>query len=470
MDLHEASMPAAPAWLSAVRAGRGPIYLAIANALAGAVGRGEVQPGERLPPHRALAAALGVDLTTVTRAYAEARRRGLLDAAVGRGTFVRTDVALPDAGAPPTIVDMSMNLPPQPSDPPLRDLLRDGIGRLLRHEDTATLMAYRTGAGTLQDRAAGAAWLRPVLGPISPGRVLVCPGAQSAMHAILATLSRPGDALVTESLAYPGLRALAAHMGLTLLGAPMDAEGLLPDALDAICRDRAPRAIVCTPTHQNPTTATMGAARREAVAAVARRHNIVLIEDDAYGLLPADQPRALSAYAPERSFYVATTAKTLSPGLRTAFLVAPPGAHANQIMTALRAATMMASPLLTGLVCLWIRDGTALSILGAIRAEAIARQRLAASILPAAFAARPDSLHCWLELPSHWRQAEFVAYVRTRGVALVASDSFSISGLPPNAVRVALGVAPDQDRLTEALIDVRDALQAPMPAQFDDVI
>ncbi len=470
MDLHEPPMPGAPAWLSAVRAGRGPIYLAIANALAGAVGRGEVQPGERLPPHRTLAAALGVDLTTVTRAYGEARRRGLLDAAVGRGTFVRTDVALPDAGAPPTIVDMSMNLPPQPSDPPLRDLLRDGIGRLLRHEDTATLMAYRTGAGTPQDRAAGAAWLRPVLGPISPGRVLVCPGAQSAMHAILATLTRPGDALVTESLAYPGLRALAAHMGLTLFGAPMDAEGLLPDALDAICRDRAPRAIVCTPTHQNPTTATMGAARREAVAAVARRHNLVLIEDDAYGLLPADPLRALSTYAPERSFYVATTAKTLSPGLRTAFLVAPPGAHANQIMTALRAATMMASPLLTGLVCLWIRDGTALSILGAIRAEAIARQRLAASILPAGFASRPDSLHCWLDLPSHWRQAEFVAYVRTRGVALVASDSFSISGLPPNAVRVALGVAPDQDRLTEALIDVRDAMQSPMPAQFADVI
>lgn len=463
-------MPAAPAWLNTVRAGRGPIYLAIANALAGAVGRGEVQPGERLPPHRTLAAALGVDLTTVTRAYAEARRRGLLDAAVGRGTFVRTDVALPDAGVPPTIVDMSMNLPPQPSDPPLRDLLRDGIGRLLRHEDTATLMAYRTGAGTPQDRAAGAAWLRPVLGPVSPARVLVCPGAQSAMHAVLATLTRPGDTLVTEALAYPGLRALAAHMGLTLLGTPMDGEGMLPDALDAICRDRTPRAIVCTPTHQNPTTATMGAARREAVAGVARRHNLVLIEDDAYGLLAADPPRALSAYAPERSFYVATTAKTLSPGLRTAFLVAPPGAYATQIMTALRAATMMASPLLTGLVCLWIRDGTASAILGAIRAEAIARQRLAASILPPGFASRPDSLHCWLELPAHWRQSEFVAYVRTRGVALVASDSFSISGLPPNAVRVALGVAPDQDRLTEALGDVRDAMLAAMPAQFQDVI
>jgi DNA-binding transcriptional MocR family regulator len=290
------------------------------------------------------------------------------------------------------------------------------------------------------------------------------------MHAILATLTRPGDGVVTEALAYPGLRALAAHMGLTLLGAPMDSEGLLPDMLDAICRDRAPRAIYCTPTHQNPTTATMSASRREAIAAVVRRHQLVLIEDDAYGLLPADPQRALSAYAPERSFYVATTAKTLSPGLRTAFLVAPPGAHASQVMTALRAATMMASPLLTSLVCLWIREGTALAILGAIRAEARARQLLAASILPATYRARPESLHCWLELPPHWRQAEFVAYVRTRGVALVASDSFSISGLPPNGVRVALGVAQDRDRLAEALADVRDAMLAPMPAQFQDIV
>jgi len=462
--------PDVPSWADHVRGARGPIYLAIANALTGAVGRGEIQPGERLPPHRSLAASLGVDLTTVTRAYAEARRRGLLDGAVGRGTFVRADVKPPGEAAAGTLVDMSMILPPQPVHPCLRDLLREGVAKLLRHEDAATLMAYRTGAGTMQDRLAGAAWLRPVLGAVSPQRVLLCPGAQSAVQAILATLTRPGDTVMTESLAYPGLRALAAHAELKLVGAPMDEEGLVPDALDALCRARKPAAIYCTPTMQNPSTATMSAGRREAIAGIARRHETVLIEDDAYGLLAADPMRGIAATAPERCFHVATTAKTLSPGLRTAYLVVPPGPHADRVTTALRAAVMMASPLLTSLVTMWVRDGTAGAILAGIRREAQSRQAMARAILPPCFEAHPDGLHCWLHLPPQWRQGAFTAYVRARGVALVASDAFQVSGLPPNAVRLALGVASDGDVLREALGDISDALLAPMPAEFSGII
>jgi DNA-binding transcriptional MocR family regulator len=447
----------------------GPVYLTIANALAGAIGRGELQPGERLPPHRALASALGVDLTTVTRGYAEAQRRGLLESATGRGTYVRRDLS---AGARTGVVDMSMNLPPLPAEPDLREALRDGIARLLRHEDLATLMAYRTGAGTVQDRAAAAAWLAPnFLGDVSPGRVLVCPGAQCAVHAVLSTLAHPGDAVVTEMLAYPGLRAVATQLGLTLLGAPVDEQGLVPDALDAICRDRRPRAIYCTPTIQNPTTATMTPGRRTAIAEVVQRHGVALIEDDAYGLLPETPPPAIATLVPAQSYYVATTAKCLSPGLRTAFLVVPPGQHAQRVTQALRAVMMMASPLLLGLVTLWIREGTALAIRDGIRREARARQAIARAILPdGLYAADPEGLHVWLRLPPHWGQAEFVAYVRDRGLALVPSDAFHLTGRAPHAVRIALGAAPDHERLREALVSITESLQQPMPAFFADVV
>ncbi len=458
------------AWTPEIGRAQGPLYLAIANALAGAIGRGELQPGERLPPHRALASALGVDLTTVTRAYTEARRRGLLDAATGRGTFVRRDVA-PPAGARPTVVDMSMNLPPLPAEPDLREMLRDGVARLLRHEDVATLMAYRTGAGTAQDRAAGAAWLAPNLGAVPPGRVLVCPGAQSAIHAVLTTIAQPGDGVVTEALAYPGLRAVAAHLGLTVLGVPLDSEGMIPEALDAICRERRPRAIYCTPTIQNPTTCTMSDSRRAAIAAVAERHGIAVIEDDAYGLLPEAPPSAIARLVPDLTYYVATTAKCLSPGLRTAFLVVPSAALATRVMGALRAATMMASPLLLGLVTLWIREGVAGAVRDGIRREAAARQAIARAMLPpGSFAAHPEGLHVWLSLPSYWSRPAFVAYVRDRGLALVPSDAFQVSGLAPNAVRVALGVAPDRERLAEALGAITEALRQKMPSSFADVV
>jgi DNA-binding transcriptional MocR family regulator len=213
-------------WVADVSAGSGPRYLAIANAIGAAMDRGALAPGDRLPPHRTLAVALGVDLTTVTRAYAEARKRGLLDSAVGSGTFIRRVVG---EDAPQVNVDMSMNIPPAPADVSLRDLLRDGVSRLLRGADVATLMAYRAGAGSREERAAGAAWLAPVCGPVPAGRILLCSGAQSAMLAVASSFLRAGDVVATEAMTYPGFRALAGHMGLRMAGVATDADDPEPD-------------------------------------------------------------------------------------------------------------------------------------------------------------------------------------------------------------------------------------------------
>ena len=458
-------------WTPDVDRSSGPLYLAIANAIGAAVSRGEIQPGDRLPPHRALAALLDVDLTTVTRAYGEARRRGLLDAGVGRGTFVRHDAWTEGGPDRSTVVDMTMNLPPQPTDPPLAELLQAGMARLLRHQDTATLMTYRAGAGTAQDRAAGAAWLAPVLGSVPAGRVLVCSGAQTAMLAALQTLAGAGDTVAAQSLTYPGFLALAAHLGLVPVGVPQDEEGMLPDALERVCRDRRPKAIFINPTIQNPTAITTSLERRRAVAAIARRHGIPVLEDDAYGLFPDDPLPAIAALAPELTFHVTTTAKTLSPGLRTAFMVVPDAHHAARVGAALRATSMMASPLLTSLVTLWVRDGTAHAVLAGIRREAAARQAVARDLLPAALCrAHPMGLHVWLSLPSHWGRAAFVAYVRHQGLALVPSDAFHVDGMPPNGVRVALGVAPNRERLAEALAGLARALRETAPPLFVDVV
>jgi DNA-binding transcriptional MocR family regulator len=449
-------------WVSDVAVGAGPRYLAIANAISAAMDRGALAPGDRLPPHRTLASILGVDLTTVTRAYAEARKRGLLDSAMGSGTFIRR---ADDEEAPATAVDMSMNIPPAPADVSLRDLMREGISRLLRGADVATLMAYRAGAGSREERAAGAAWLAPVCGALPAGRVLVCSGAQSATLAVASSLLRAGDVVATEAMTYPGFRALAAYMGLVLAGVATDAEGLIPAAVDEVCRRERPKAIFCTPSIQNPTTATMTLARRQEIIAVARRHGLPIIEDAAYALYPHHPIPALCALAPDLVYHVATTAKSLSPGLRLAYLAVPPERQ-NAVQTALRATTMMASPLLVSLVTGWIRDGSAAAILAGIRTEAMARQALAAAILPRELCtAHPEGLHIWLTLPAAWHRQDFTAYVRTQGLALVPSDAFiAPSALAvPNAVRVALGVSPDHGKLSQALKSLAQALKT-LPA------
>jgi len=456
-------------WVADISAGSGPRYLAIANAIGMALDRGALAPGDRLPPHRALAAALGVDLTTVTRAYAEARKRGLLDSAVGSGTFIRRSSG---DETPQATVDMSMNIPPAPADVSLRDLMRAGLSRILRGADVATLMAYRVGAGSREERAAGASWLAPVCGKLPASRILLASGAQSGMLAVASSFLRPGDGVATEFMTYPGFRALASFMNLRMCGVATDSGGLIPAALDEVCRREAPRAIYCTPTIQNPTTATMGITRREEIIAVARRHDLPVIEDAAYALYPHDPLPALSALAPERVYHVATTAKSLSPGLRLAYLVVPPETQAA-VTACLRATTMMASPLLVSLITGWIRDGAAAAILTGIRTEAVARQSLAAALLPRDYcAAHPEGLHIWLTLPAIWQRQNFVAYVRAQGLALVPSDAFAADayGSPPNAVRVALGVSPDHGKLSDALKLLTQALKLERSPGLSDIV
>jgi DNA-binding transcriptional MocR family regulator len=461
-----------PLWTPRIDGTDGPIYRAIADAIGAAIASGELRPGERLPTHRALAEALGVDLTTVTRAYAEARGRGLLQATVGRGTFVR---AAPPASRQQESggVDLGMILPPRPTDPPLPELLQQGFARLLSTPGTDRFLAYRSGAGSAEERAAGATWLRPTLGEVDPDRILVSPGAQPALLAALGSVAGPGDVVLADALTYPGIRSAAAQLGILLHDVAADAEGLSPDALEDACRKLNPRALCCIPTIQNPTTATMPLARRQAIAELARRHGLRILEDDAYGLLPSTPLPAIASLAPEITIHVATLSKMVSPALRLAFVVAPDARWAARLCTALRANTLMASPLLTGLAADWVRDGTAGAILSAIRRESAARQRLAREILPdGSFDAHPQGLHLWLRLPPRWDRRDFVAHLRRQdGLAVVPSDAFAVgTESPPEAVRVSLGAAPDRDSLRAALRSLAATLREEAPMPFSEVV
>jgi DNA-binding transcriptional MocR family regulator len=453
------SLEPVAAWLSRVRLGRGPIYAAIVQALSEAIREGELQPGDRLPPQRAVAARLGVDLTTVTRAYSAARSQGLLDGAVGRGSFVRAPSPDDDSG----LLDLGMNLPPPPEGLSLGALLGETIDAILRRADPAVLMGYHPGFGTLGQRSAGAEWLAPTLGKVAPWRLLVSPGAQAALAAILAMVCRPGDAVVAEALTYPGFLAAARRQGLRLLACPTDANGLIPEALAELCRRERPKALYLVPTLQNPTTATLPLARREAVARIAGEAGLWIIEDDPYSRLIDAPPPALAALAPDRTFHVATLAKSLSPGLRIAY-VSCPEAQAAALADTLRATALMPAPLMTAVATRWIREGTAERLLAAIRAEARARREIARRCLPAA-AGGPESIHVWLPLEGDRAAERLRRSAQERGLALVTSEAFAVDAPHPNGVRISLGGAGRRAVLEAALRSVADlaATAAPDP-------
>lgn len=434
-------------WLERAREAPGPIYLALAQALEAAIREGELQPGDQLPPQRAVAERLGVDFTTVTRAYGAARARGLVEGTAGRGTFVRARADEDDAG----LVDLTMNLPPPPQGVSLGALLRDTTRAVLERGDAATLMSYHPGAGTLGQKVAAAAWLAPVLGDLAPEQVLIAPGAQAALAAILAAFTRPGQALVVEPLTYPGLKAAASLRGLTLIACPVDDDGFLPEPLERLCAGAEVAGVYLVPTAQNPTATVMGLERRREVARIVRAAGVWLIEDDPYSRLFDAPPPGLATLAPEQTFHIATLSKTLSPGLRTAFVTPPRGDPAARLAEALRATALMPAPLMSAVVAGWIRDGDADALLAGVRREARARRALAATLLPQA-RGPAEAIHAWLDLPGRGSPANLRLMGQARGLSLVAADAFAVGDAETRpGVRISLGGPAKQSVLAGAL-------------------
>ena len=414
-----------------------------------------------MPTHRALAKTLGVDVTTVSRGYAEAHRRGLVVGHVGRGTYVRgaRPVALARVRSP--LVDLTVNLPPEPSDA-CDAAMRQALGDLARSPALTSLLSYAAVGGSEAHREAGRVWCtdRGVAGAID--RVLVCGGAQQAIVSILSAHCEPGDVVLMEALTYPGFLAAARALRLRVVGVELDREGMIPDALAQACRTHRPRAVLATPTLQNPTTAIMSAARRRRVASILRERGVFLIEDDVYAPLVPDAPRPVASLVPELAYYVSSFSKSVTPALRTAYVIAPSSAHAARVAAQIQATGWLTPQIMTEIASRWITSGTAAKIVADRRREADARQTMLREqlALPKTVGS-PHALHHWLELPRQWERAtDFVDTLRLRGVLVTSGDAFAVDqSRPTRAVRVSLGAAPSLDALATALEAIAAALR-----------
>lgn len=442
-----------------------PRYRAIAQALAADIGSGRIKPGTRLPTHRELADQLGVTVGTVTRAYAEAARRGLISGEVGRGTFIRTPpshagraLATPSAA----VIELSVNTPPPPFGVDEDALLSRTLGELAARQDLSQLLCYPLDSGRPEHRAAGAQFMTRSGLHATPDHVLVSSGSQHAMTAVFSALTQPGDVVLTEHLTYQGMKALANLLHLNLHGLPIDEHGLRPDAFAAACRNGA-RFLYCVPTLHNPTTALMPAERRAELAAIAAAHDVLIVEDDVYGLLLDTPLPAVASFAPDHSIFLTGTAKTIAAGLRVGFMLAP-RALVSKLAAAIRTTTWMAAPLMVEIAANWIEQGVADTLLDARRAEAVARQQIAQRILGRHHpASHPNAYHLWLRLPGDWQSDAFAEAARRRGAPVAPRSQFLVSPKSGggDAVRVSLGAVRDREQLERGCEIIADLLSQP---------
>ncbi len=466
-------------WLPTLHRSNEPKYRTIAYAYAQAIDGGQMLPGEKLPAHRLLAKKLHVTTGTVSRAYAELERCGLVVARVGDGTYVaepdadggrrpgRPQPALetlepgesgsspPAAGTPaqPSVgrpIDLGQNVP-MPTEE--AHLLTNTLRELAADERLAgELLLYQPEGGRRSHRVAGARWLARMGCTVPAERVLVTQGAQHALACVLRAVLRPGDTIFAEALSYPGIVALARQLRLNLVGIEIDEEGMVPAALERACALLAPRALFCVPTLHNPTTATLSDARRAAIAEIAVRHHLVVIEDLVPAALLQAPPTPLVARLPEHGIAISSLSKAVAPGLRVGYVQAPQD-WVGKILAVIRSDCWMTSPLSAEITARWIVNGEIDRLIALQRAHVDVRQAIAAEVLAGwPYRTDPASPHLWLPLAEPWRAAEFAAALRQAGVLAKMADSFVIGrGSAPHAVRLSLGGARSDEALRDGL-------------------
>ncbi len=419
----------------------GPKYLALSRALREAIRTGTLPEGAQLPTVRDLAWALGVTAGTVSRAYTLATQEGLLAATVGRGTFVAA--RSPRLG--PTQPLMIEREPGGKLDLRAPRLPEVGQGAAIAAAmralaaQPADWVDYPTQRAERPLREAVCDWLGDrILGPVTADDIALTAGGQNAISLILLCCLR-GDrpVVLTEELSYPGFRYAARLARADVVGVETDAEGLIPEALEAACRRHGAQVLCVTPEAQNPTGVRMSPERRARIIAVARQFDLQVIEDDCYSLSESDWP-GLRALAPERVWHVGSLSKTISAALRFGYIVCPTGMGETGRITAQH--TFFALPKPVSDICLHLFESGAAAAIRARVAEELA-DKVACVVrhLGRYDLTWQDGLRfAFLRLPQGWRGSTFVREAEAAGVLVRSADEYALShGRAPNAVRLA---------------------------------
>lgn len=419
-----------------------PAYLSLAEQFARAIESGELPIGTRLMPHRKLADLLGLSVQTVSRAYDELIRRGLIAGEVGRGSFVLGPGAearqpyLPER--PGKIVDLSILKPVVEAVHLNR--MREGFAWLAENLAAPSALSFRPNMVMPHHRAVAANWLIRQGVPAEDQGIALTNGATPAITAAVMSVAPPGSGIAAEMLTHHTLMPLCSYLGLHLEGVAMDTSGMLPAALHEAARKGMIRAVYLQPNVINPLAMIMPADRRSELVEVCRRHDLAIIENDILNVMIPDRAPPFAALAHERTLHICGFTKITVPGMRMAYLHAPPR-HATAMANRHLVANWMATPPMADLLSHWVSDGT-VTDLAAWQARAMAeRHDVAADVLGAAMPhCHRNSLHLWLPLPDGWTEESFAAQARLRGVAVASGSAFRASDRwRQESIRIALG-------------------------------
>lgn len=449
-----------------------PKYKILVQAITRDIESGALADGAKLPPQRDVSRHIGVSLQTVSNAYKELERDGLIRCDVGRGSFVSRNMTEQVSAymldySERSIADFStariIHTPEH------EQVWRETCAALGREDDQPWMRDCRPIAGFERHRLAAASWLEGLGVHSTLDTLLITNGASHAVFLALATLVGSDDTVVCENLTDHGVIGAAHVLGFTLKGLDIDEFGIRPDHFEDLCANEKITALVCTPNLHNPTGAIMPEKRRQTIAHIAQRYGVYVIEDDVYGPLLEKRNTPISSLVPELGFYCTSFTKSVMAGLRTGYL-STPSRFALRVNGILRVNSWMATPLLAEVATRWIEDGTAERLVG-IQRQCLARRHALVNEFLGDYVIshHRNGLSAWIGIPEHWRMDSLVGVLRRRGIAVTSPDPFSVrrTAARPNALRLCVGADIDDDETRRALAEMRNTFeQYPLSHDF----
>ncbi len=452
-----------------------PLYRKVQDQLVGAILRGSMPAGARLPSLRRLAKDLGVSRITVEAAYEALEAQGLVEARARSGTFVTGfgaqatvpsdrphERALPweshlAPGAHPAREGMlgqvfrgalahdAVSFAWGAGDPRLFpvDEFRTIINGILRRARGAALGPEET-QGNPQLRASFAAYLRRLDIPATADGVMVTSGSQQAIDLVIGALVRPGDRVAVEDPTWPGALGALEAAGAAIVGIPLDEHGMRLDTLEEALERGGVRLIYTVPTYQNPTGTVMPASRRRDLVKLARRHGVPILEDDALREVRFGSPLPPALAALDHGgnvIGVGSFSKSVMPAARLGYLVAP-SALLRWAVARKRSLDLFCSPLLQRAMSAYLESGEAVRYWKRISRIYGQRQRAMADALArhfprgARWSRPPGGPVMWVRLPAGVSARALFANAIRAGVSFAPGEAFFVEPADQPCIRL----------------------------------
>ena len=432
---------------------------------------GHLVDGAKLPPQRNLAFDIGVTIGTISRAYALLHERGLVSGEVGRGTYVlsRKDITAQAANDPVTIgLSGSRPFTAPPGKIRFDSTAAPDIGqsaqlaRLMAEIGTECSSEIASYTRSFPDHwyEAGARWLSYGNWRPSPEVIVPTLGAHAGIMAILTAITNPGDRIIFEHMTYSQVSRAVGLVGRRTALVESDGDGIIPEDFERVCVQQHPKVAFIMSSAQNPTLATLPFDRRKAIADIAHKHSVWLIEDNLYGAMDKKEIPLIAELAPDRTFVVDGLSKAVAAGVRGGWVACPPH-FAQRVRVAHKMMTGGLPFLLAEICARLVMSGAADEIWQACRREINAREAEARKILSGHdFRSNTDIPFLWLKLPEPWLSATFKNAALNEGVLIDDEDEFKAGRSEKTSHRVRIGFSSPEslNEVTNGLKVIRGLL------------